>query len=82
VIYQLLAGKGHTALRLPPYHPDLNPTELIWADVKQWVASKNTTFKIKDVEQLCHQRFEETGQKEWHNVCQRMEKLGKLEKLL
>jgi hypothetical protein len=23
----LLAEHGHTAIRLPPYHPDLNPTE-------------------------------------------------------
>jgi transposase len=28
-IYALLAEHGHSALRLPPYHPDLNPTELI-----------------------------------------------------
>jgi transposase len=55
MIDQLLAEKGHTVLRLPPYHPDLNPIELIWANVKQWVAGKNTTFKIKDVEQLCRQ---------------------------
>jgi transposase len=72
---QIFAEKGHIVLRLSPYDPDLNPTELIWADVKQLVASRNTTFKIKDVEQLCRQRFEEIGQKEWHNVCQHVEKL-------
>jgi hypothetical protein len=55
---QILADKGHNVLRLPPYHPDLNTTELIWANVKQWVASKNTTFKIYYVEQLCRQKFE------------------------
>jgi hypothetical protein len=38
VIDQLLAEKGHTVFRLPPYHPDLNPIELIWANVTQWVA--------------------------------------------
>jgi hypothetical protein len=35
-------------------------------------------IKIKDVEQLCHQRFEGIGQKEWHNVCQHVEKLEQL----
>jgi hypothetical protein len=65
-------------LRLPPYHPDLNPIELIWENVKQWVASKNTTFKIKDVEQLCRQRFEEIWQEEWENICQHVEKLEQL----
>jgi len=28
-IDRLLADHGHTVLRLPPYHPDLNPTEQI-----------------------------------------------------
>lgn len=45
--------------RLPTYHPNLDPTEFIWADVKLWVASKNTTFKIKDIKQLCQQGFQE-----------------------
>jgi hypothetical protein len=58
-----------------PYHPDLNPTELIWADVKQWVASKNTTFTIKGIGQLCNQRSEETGQEELENACQHVERL-------
>jgi transposase len=34
VIAQILAEEGHTVLRRPPYHPDINPIELIWADVK------------------------------------------------
>jgi transposase len=37
----LLAEHGHSALRLPPYHPDLNPIELIWASVKEYVARKS-----------------------------------------
>jgi transposase len=56
VIYQILADKGHIVLQLPPYHPELNPTEHIWADVKLWVASKNTTFEIKNVQQIFHQK--------------------------
>ncbi|CAG5032414.1 unnamed protein product [Parnassius apollo] len=27
-------AEGHTVLRLPPYHPDLNPIELVWGDLK------------------------------------------------
>jgi hypothetical protein len=30
----LLARHGHIALRLLPYHPELNPTEKMWAMVK------------------------------------------------
>jgi len=30
----LLAEYGHTVIRLPLYHPDLNPIEKIWGNVK------------------------------------------------
>ncbi|KDR23107.1 hypothetical protein L798_15188 [Zootermopsis nevadensis] len=74
VIEQILADKERPVLRLPLYYPDLNPNERIWADVKQWVASKNTTFKIKNVQHMRRQRFEEIGQEEWDNVCQHVDK--------
>ncbi|CAH1104651.1 unnamed protein product [Psylliodes chrysocephalus] len=39
---------AHTALRLPPYHPDLNPIEVFWATVKNNVSQRNVTFKLED----------------------------------
>ena len=30
----MLSQHGHLALRFPPYHADLNPIELIWANLK------------------------------------------------
>jgi hypothetical protein len=61
-----ILAEGRAVLRLRR----TSPIELIWRDAKQWAANKNTTFKIKDVEQLCRPRFEEI----WRNVCQRMER--------
>ncbi|CAG9122699.1 unnamed protein product [Plutella xylostella] len=29
-IDEILKENGHIVLRLPPYHPDLNPIELVW----------------------------------------------------
>jgi transposase len=46
-----------TLLRLPPYHPELNAIEKIWALVKNWVAANNVSFKLDDVEQLARTRF-------------------------
>lgn len=40
--------RGHDVLFTPPYHSDLQPIELIWAQIKKTVAKKynqNTTFK-------------------------------------
>jgi hypothetical protein len=42
----LLAEHGHSVLRLPPYHPDLNPIELLWESNKEYVARKNVSFRL------------------------------------
>jgi len=56
-IDRLLADHGHTVLRLPPYHPDLNPIEQICGIVKTRIAAKNVTFKLQDFQQLAEQNF-------------------------
>jgi hypothetical protein len=56
-VYNLLAKHGHSVLRLPPYHPELNPIERIWALVKNWVVSHNLTFKRDDIMQLLYDKF-------------------------
>ena len=40
---------GHEVIRTPVRHCELNPIELIWAQVKGFVAKNNTTFRLKDV---------------------------------
>jgi transposase len=34
VVDELAAQEGKTVLRLPPYHCEFNPIELIWAQIK------------------------------------------------
>ncbi|KAJ8911142.1 hypothetical protein NQ315_004432 [Exocentrus adspersus] len=48
---------GHIPLRLPPYHPDLNPIEMVWAQIKNNVAKRNVTFKLDDVKKLTEEEF-------------------------
>jgi transposase len=67
---EFMAVNGHTVLRLLPYNSDLNPVELIWADVKQWVGANNTRFRTNDVKHLCEQRFEETGEDKCISFCE------------
>lgn len=52
-------------LRLPPYHCELNPIELIWAEIKNYVASRNTTFKFADVMRLFHEALETITAETW-----------------
>ena len=51
-IDKVINQHGHEALRLPPYHCQLNPIENIWSKVKGQVAANNKTFKIADTKRL------------------------------
>ena len=48
---------GHEVLRTLVRHCELNPIELIWAQVKGFVAKNNTTFRLKDVKRTHVRRF-------------------------
>ena len=61
---------GHEIVRLPPYHCDLNPIELIWANIKSYVARKNTTWKMKDVQNLCKEAGEQVTPANWRDAIQ------------
>lgn len=65
----------HEVVRLPPYHCQYNPIELIWAQVKGEVASKNNTFKIDDVERLMHEAIDAVTQSNWERCVRHAEKL-------
>ncbi|CAB3231919.1 unnamed protein product [Arctia plantaginis] len=72
---QLALESGHEVIRLPPYHCQYNPIELVWAQAKNEVASKNTTFKIADVEVLLHEAISIVSQKNWEDCVKHAEKL-------
>lgn len=72
-----MAVNSHMVLRLLPHFADLNPVELIWADMKQWLRADNTTFHINDIKRICEQGFKETQAVEWNSVCEYVEKLEK-----
>jgi hypothetical protein len=65
---------GHEVIRLPPYHCQYNPIELIWAQVKAEVA-KNNTFKMADVEKLAHAAIDAVTQNDWEKCVEHAEKI-------
>ena len=56
---------GHEVVRLPPYHCQYNPIELIWAQVKGKVAEKNNTFKMADIEVLVNSALDAVTAEDW-----------------
>ncbi|KAG8270601.1 hypothetical protein J6590_082096 [Homalodisca vitripennis] len=63
--------KGHDILLLPPYYPDLNPIELIWAHV----AMRNTSFTMSQAKALCEDKISSMGAEEWSVKCKHVEKI-------
>ena len=77
-IYELDAiafEKGHNVIRLPPYHCQYNPIELIWAQVKGYVADRNTTFRIADTERLVHEAIDTVSVSAWESCVRHAEKI-------
>lgn len=62
---ELAKEYGIEVLRLPPYHCELNSIELVWAQVKGYVARHNKTYKLKDVEELLKQGLLEVTAEKW-----------------
>jgi hypothetical protein len=71
----LLERYGHVALRLPPYYPEINPIEKMWAMVKNWVAMKNVTFQLQDVRKLAEEKFSSVTKEEWLPVCKHVQEV-------
>lgn len=66
-IDEMAASQNKTVLRLPPYHCELNPIELIWAEVKNYIAKHNTTFKFCDLKGLFKEALELITAQKWEN---------------
>ncbi|CAH2107260.1 unnamed protein product [Euphydryas editha] len=52
-------------IRLPPYHCELNSVELVWAQVKGYVAPNNKSYKIYEVRTLLFQGVTKVDSRKW-----------------
>lgn len=71
----IFLSHGHSVLRLPPYHPDLNPIEMMWGIVKNYVAKKNVTFNMNDVIKLCEEMFSSITKEDCSPLCEKVIKV-------
>lgn len=70
---EIASSMGHEVVRLPPYHCQYNPIELIWAQVKGEVATNNSTFKMVDVERLTHEALDLVSKSDWEKCVKHAE---------
>ncbi|KAL4127546.1 hypothetical protein QTP88_011713 [Uroleucon formosanum] len=68
VIDEIAKENNKIVLRwLPPYHCELNPIELAWSWIKNYVRMHNTTFKLQDVHNLLKDAVEHVTSEMWTN---------------
>jgi hypothetical protein len=56
---------------------ELNPIELIWAQVKGFVAKNNTTFRLKDAKELTYAAFGKITKDVWTKAEEHVVKIEK-----
>ena len=69
VVDEAAAEQRFLVLRLPVGHCELNPIELIWAQIKGEVAEKNTAFRLKDVQALTDRAIQHVTPEKWRKAC-------------
>lgn len=65
---------GHKVIRLPPYHCQYNPIELIWANIKTFVSHRNQ-FKMSELQTLTHEAIRSITPKNWSDVVRHAHKI-------
>jgi transposase len=66
---------GHSVLRLPPYHCELNPIELVWAQIKHNVNVNNTQFQTNLMDKLIHEGFGRVTVENWRNYVRHVKEI-------
>lgn len=74
-IDKLFRDNGHTVLRLPPYHCDLNAIEMIWSSMKRNVAENNIGKSDGEMPELITQAFDKITACEWKKHCGHVKKI-------
>jgi hypothetical protein len=76
-ISDIINKKEHDALHLTLSHLNLNPTELIYEDIKNRVAKECMSMNLKEIQMFCKKVLAEYTKEKWKNWCFHMKKLEK-----
>lgn len=74
VIDTMAEEAGHKVVRLPPYHCQYNPIELIWAQVKPYCGKRNN-FKMANLKNLVKEAVHGVTSENWRKAVNHTENL-------
>ena len=60
---------------LPVAHPELNPIEMFWAVMKDFIRKNNPNKSLKVVEQMANEFFDTHDESEWKNCIAHVKKI-------
>ncbi|XP_039745055.1 uncharacterized protein LOC120623223 [Pararge aegeria] len=73
-IDDILQRYGIKVLRLPPYHPELNPIENVWGILKNYIASRNVDQNVTEIMKLINECLSQIDEGMWGNTCRHVQK--------
>jgi transposase len=65
VVDEMAKSANKTVLRIPPYHCELSAIELVWAQIKGYVAARNKTFRTREVKELLEEAVRKVSPDNW-----------------
>lgn len=71
VIDEIARESGHTVIRTPPYHPELQPIELCWGVLKNEVA-RNCNFTMDNLEIQLENAFKKVTQETCSKIMKKI----------
>lgn len=71
----MITARGHSVLHLPPYHPDLNPIELVWGDLKGQLARESVGTSLREKEAHLRTLFSRYTPDKWKKVCEHVKEV-------
>ncbi|XP_014279640.1 uncharacterized protein [Halyomorpha halys] len=64
-IDEIAKEQGHRVLRIPPKHSHFSPIEIIWTQIKDYIAENSDTFKISEVTKLIEEKIKIINSQDW-----------------
>ena len=60
---------------LPVAYPELNPIEMVWSQMKDYIKKRNTKYSLTDVEKYADEFFETFENAKWKDCVDHVKKI-------